>query len=81
MFIRWAHDFLPLIAIGGAIGSVARFATTEWVLARWPAAFPWGTLLVNVLGNGTCHFSFLEQSRLPEEVKEECMQLFNEIFS
>lgn len=39
------------IAVGGAIGSVARFATTEWALARWPSAFPWGTLLVNVLGS------------------------------
>jgi CrcB protein len=40
-----------LIALGGAIGSVSRFATTEWVLARWPSIFPWGTLLVNVLGS------------------------------
>jgi fluoride exporter len=39
------------IALGGALGSVARFASTEWVQARWPAAFPWGTLLVNVLGS------------------------------
>lgn len=39
------------VAIGGALGSVARFATTEWVQLRWPAAFPWGTLLVNVLGS------------------------------
>lgn len=39
------------IALGGAIGSVARFASTEWVQARWPSAFPWGTLLVNVLGS------------------------------
>lgn len=39
------------IAIGGALGSMARFATTEWTQLRWPAAFPWGTLLVNVLGS------------------------------
>lgn len=39
------------IAIGGALGSMARFATTEWAQLRWPAAFPWGTLLVNVLGS------------------------------
>jgi CrcB protein len=30
---------------------VARFASTEWVQARWPAAFPWSTLFVNVLGS------------------------------
>ena len=40
-----------LIALGGALGSVARFASAEWVLARWPTTFPWGTLLVNVLGS------------------------------
>jgi CrcB protein len=39
------------VALGGAIGSVARFASTEWVLARWQTTFPWGTLLVNVLGS------------------------------
>lgn len=39
------------IALGGALGSVARFASTEWVQLRWPSGFPWGTLLVNVLGS------------------------------
>ena len=39
------------IAIGGALGSVARFACAEWIVARWPGAFPWGTLFVNVLGS------------------------------
>lgn len=39
------------IALGGAIGSVARFASTEWVQARWHGVFPWGTLLVNVVGS------------------------------
>jgi len=40
-----------LVAIGGAIGSAARFASADWVQARWPTAFPWGTLAVNVLGS------------------------------
>lgn len=39
------------VALGGALGSVARFASSEWVQARWPSEFPWGTLLVNVLGS------------------------------
>lgn len=38
------------VALGGALGSVARFACSEWVQSRW-ATFPWGTLLVNVLGS------------------------------
>lgn len=39
------------IALGGALGSVARFACAEWIVMRWPGAFPWGTLFVNVLGS------------------------------
>ena len=38
------------IALGGALGSVAGFACSEWVQSRW-SAFPWGTLLVNVVGS------------------------------
>jgi fluoride exporter len=39
------------IACGGALGSVLRFFCVEWVQLRW-ASFPWGTLLVNVIGSG-----------------------------
>jgi CrcB protein len=39
------------IALGGALGSVARFACAEWIVARWPGEFPWGTLFVNALGS------------------------------
>ncbi len=39
-----------LVALGGAIGSVARFGAGA-VAARWfGLAFPWGTLAVNVIG-------------------------------
>src|SRR5688572_9359608 len=39
------------IALGGALGSVARYACTVGT-ARWlGTAFPWGTLLVNVAGS------------------------------
>jgi CrcB protein len=39
------------VALGGAIGSVMRYACTLGA-ARWlGAAFPWGTLLVNVAGS------------------------------
>lgn len=37
------------VAVGGAIGSVARYLTGV-LLAPMTAAFPWATLLVNVLG-------------------------------
>jgi CrcB protein len=39
------------IALGGALGSVARYACAT-ATARWlGTAFPWGTLLVNVTGS------------------------------
>ncbi len=40
-----------LIAIGGALGSVMRFAMSGFVAQQAGEAFPWGTLLVNVLGS------------------------------
>jgi fluoride exporter len=39
------------IALGGALGSVARFGAAEGVTRLAGAAFPWGTLLVNVVGS------------------------------
>jgi len=38
------------VALGGAVGSVARYGVGA-AAARWPGlGFPWGTLLVNVAG-------------------------------
>lgn len=39
------------VAAGGAIGSVARFWLTGAMTALTGARFPWGTLLINVLGS------------------------------
>lgn len=40
-----------LVALGGAIGSVARFKLSGWVLHQTPGwRFPAGTLAVNVIG-------------------------------
>lgn len=39
------------IAIGGALGSMARYATGVYV-GRWlGTAFPWGTLVINIFGS------------------------------
>jgi CrcB protein len=40
-----------LIALGGALGSVARFALNGAISAQFGETFPWGTFLVNVTGS------------------------------
>lgn len=40
-----------LIALGGALGSVARFAVSGFVAQHYGETFPWGTLTVNVVGS------------------------------
>lgn len=39
-----------LVALGGAFGSAARYGVSMLAARLWGAGFPWGTLLVNVLG-------------------------------
>lgn len=38
------------VALGGGLGSAARFLVSGWVARRFGETFPWGTLLVNVTG-------------------------------
>ena len=38
------------VAIGGAVGSVARFLVGNWFVQRFGPAFPWGTLTINLTG-------------------------------
>lgn len=40
-----------VVATGGALGAVARYLTTGWVQGLTGDFFPWGTLVVNVLGS------------------------------
>ncbi len=40
-----------LVAAGGALGSVARFLVGRASLHLWGPDFPWGTLIVNVIGS------------------------------
>ncbi len=39
------------VALGGAIGSAARYLVGGWFAARFGAAFPYGTFVVNVTGS------------------------------
>jgi len=44
------------VAIGGALGSMARFWLNNAVAAAIGAEFPWGTLLINLLGSFVISF-------------------------
>src|ERR1700748_2717071 len=39
------------VAVGGALGSLARFWLAAWVIMLTGPRFPWGTLLINVVGS------------------------------
>jgi CrcB protein len=39
------------VAGGGAVGSLLRYGAVLASERIWPAAFPWGTVVVNVLGS------------------------------
>src|SRR5215813_3014698 len=40
-----------LVSLGGALGSLARYGLAGVVQQATGASFPWGTLMVNVLGS------------------------------
>ncbi len=37
------------VALGSALGGLARYSLTRWTLG-WSSNFPWGTILINILG-------------------------------
>lgn len=39
-----------LVGAGGAAGSIARFLLQYFIGRYYPSSFPWGTLVVNVVG-------------------------------
>lgn len=58
------------IAVGGASGALLRFWVSGWVYAQWGRGFPYGTLIVNVLGSllmGWLYVWLVERSTLSAE--------------
>lgn len=58
---------LLLIGAGGFLGSISRYLVQQAALRQWPAAFPWGTLIVNMVG---CFlvgivYAWVERGQLP----------------
>lgn len=39
-----------IVTIGGGFGSAARYLVSTWAAARFGAEFPYGTLIVNIVG-------------------------------
>ncbi len=39
------------VALGGALGSVGRYATAQWAIRYLGLYLPWGTLIVNAAGS------------------------------
>ena len=51
---RWEKSSVSTywwIALGSALGGVARYACSNLAAARYGLRFPWGTLVVNVVGS------------------------------
>ena len=44
-------SLLVWVALGGALGAVARYGLSGWVQSGSAGTFPWGTLFVNVSGS------------------------------
>jgi CrcB protein len=42
---------LLIVCMGGFIGTGARYGLNGWIAVRYGETFPWGTLVVNVLGS------------------------------
>jgi CrcB protein len=40
-----------LVGAGGALGAMARFGFSQFINRLWPFAFPFGTLLINIIGS------------------------------
>ena len=60
------------VAIGGALGSVARYALSSWVFDITSHKFPYATLIVNVAGSfvmGILFVVVVERAALPAEMR------------
>jgi CrcB protein len=58
------------IALGGAVGAMARFGVSTWAHEHFDHRYPIGTLLVNVVGSffmGIFYVLIIERGLLPAE--------------
>ena len=64
------------IALGGALGSMARYWMSQAVARVAGEAFPWGTLLINVLGSFVIGWFYTLTLPLGPRPASEAMRLF-----
>ena len=60
------------VAVGGALGAMARYAISTWIFQVSSHKFPYATLTVNVLGRfvmGILFVVIIERSALPVEMR------------
>ena len=60
------------VAVGGALGAMARYAVSTWVFQVSSHKFPYATLTVNVLGSfvmGKLFVLIIERTALPVEMR------------
>ena len=60
------------VAVGGALGAMARYAISTWIFQVSSHKFPYATLTVNVLGSfvmGILFVVIIERSAMPVEMR------------
>jgi CrcB protein len=65
-----------LVGLGGFLGAIARYAIDGWISRLTGAAFPWGTLSINVSGSlliGMLFAASVERATLPAEIRAPVM--------
>lgn len=40
-----------IVGVGGFLGAISRYAVGDWAAQKWGAAFPYGTLIINLAGS------------------------------
>ncbi len=58
-----------IVAVGGSVGAIARYASILCAQSLWGTRFPWGTLIANMLGSclaGFLLFSLIERFNASE---------------
>lgn len=61
-----------VVAFGGALGAMGRFAVNAALVSVFGSKFPMGTLVVNVVGStliGLCYVLIIERGVLPAEFR------------